>query len=149
MGAAVGRQRARRGLSLSELAAQVPGMHAGSATDLRMLGNTLKAMVRAGELVCCGFALLAGRRGRLHWIFAPAPAALDEDAVQAIALLAAAFRAWGRHALADCGDDHAGLANRLVSGPQRRHDASDPHNQPRRWGSTRPAGQAAVSEARK
>lgn len=54
------------GLSLSELAAQVPGMHAGSAVDRRMLGNTLKAMVRAGELVCCGFAPLAGRNGLLR-----------------------------------------------------------------------------------
>ena len=87
------------GVAVSELAAVVPGMNAKSPSDMRLLRQTLSAMLRAGELVAVGRLPRPGNRGRPPGLYAPRPKADATNEVQASANLASALGAWGAPAV--------------------------------------------------
>lgn len=82
------------GVAVSELAAAVPGMNARSPSDMRLLRQTLSAMLRAGELMAVGRLPRSGNRGKPPGLYAPRSKADATNEVQASANLASALGAW-------------------------------------------------------
>lgn len=83
------------GASIAELAAAVPGMSAKAPADMRLVRQTVAAMLRAGELVVVGRLSRPGKRGKPPVLYAPKQLADVADGVQVSALLVAALGAWG------------------------------------------------------